>query len=561
MNWTKPREPVSSKFLAMIHQFSAKKVWRLDRCSFNHMFSHVPSTKPKTTCKVVRFWNTLKPSRKESQAKLPAHLPSECGLSRQKACNHNATFSATLRCSSETIACGRSISYHVWTASRKPPSTHHFSHPDAEAFTRPDFTTGGGTLHSKGGEVQQSAGDLHTRLAKRQAAGGIDWAMLTIWAVFKVPNILPTLKVRLLLEEIFVAAIQGVQRLEAIVVRGTVGGCRNVRCGPCAAPKGKTTDLNFHQSIQMASTNDQTAIKTDVLQAWCVVHLGNQSSINVVPGLTRAARQDHDNVMENATKEIWRIGSSAAKASWTNEVISIRPDIQTYAAPTIRGGVAIVAEFVGAHDGRLLRRSFDESHHYFPSHVVGEQLLPKFGEFAIASAKGKAQVVQAVVLFRVPNSTDLLLGNDRGWGSWRDAWHISGGEVLQGFERLQAGVHRDEGHGSQHQAEMIHNVHQRDPFHGRWEGAKVHLHSQLQIVVVQDALDLKRHQTRILETEELKVFGVWSCIATTTGAFPCSRISVHDHVTSCCFEAPVSGIYPHTHKGDSSILQGGLLVR
>lgn len=52
----------------------------------------------------------------------------------------------------------RHISYHVWTASRKPPA-HHFSHPDLEAFTSPEFRTGGGTLHSKGGKVQQYVGN------------------------------------------------------------------------------------------------------------------------------------------------------------------------------------------------------------------------------------------------------------------------------------------------------------------------------------------------------------------------------------------------------------------
>lgn len=39
------------------------------------------------------------------------------------------------------------------------PPAHHFSHPDLEAFTRPEFRTGGGTLHSKGGKVQQYVGN------------------------------------------------------------------------------------------------------------------------------------------------------------------------------------------------------------------------------------------------------------------------------------------------------------------------------------------------------------------------------------------------------------------
>ena len=52
---------------------------------------------------------------------------------------------------------------------------------------------------------------------------------------------------------------------------------------------------------------------------------------------------------------------------------------------------------------------------------------------------------------------------------------------------------------------MVHDVHQGDPLLGRVEGPEAHLHPQLQLVVLQDALDSEGHETRVREAKELEI--------------------------------------------------------
>ena len=104
-----------------------------------------------------------------------------------------------------------------------------------------------------------------------------------------------------------------------------------------------------------------------------------------------------------------------------------------------------------------------------------------------------------------------LEGNPSNWGLCKES---------PIFVNPHLGFCRHERHGREDQGKLVHDVQQVDPPLWRREGPHIHLHSKLQLVVLQKALNFKAHCSRVLEAEKLEEVRLGGLLLQSAEGFP-----------------------------------------